>query len=244
LTSAADPEKGVEMTKMTTEPSLRRLAVLAAIGLVAVACTSETRTGQRAAAPGDQQPTASPVDPVAEEVARNFVQAYGDFEADQAISYLADDADITELITSVGAQGVEGTLKEFRLLIAHLEGLGYKQMLDACEELGSSASGSNIRCTFDFHLLRSDEIGRGPFSGSDFVLTVHEGKIVRADVSFGIQEFSPQMWEPFASWVSKTHPEDVAVMYEDESQSGVRLTKESIRLWERHSREYVEEVGP
>jgi hypothetical protein len=242
LTSTADPEKGVEMTKMTTERSLRRLAVLAAVGLVAVACTSETRTGQRAAAPRDQQPTASPVDPAAEEVARNFLQAYGDFEADQAISYLADDADITELITSVGAQGVEGTLKEFRLLIAHLEGIGYKQMLDPCEEQGSSASGTLLRCTFDFHLLRSDEIGRGPFSGSAFLLTVHDGKIVRASSSFGIQDFSPQMWEPFARWVSKTHPEDVAVMYEDESQSGVRLTEESIRLWERHSRGYVKEV--
>jgi hypothetical protein len=239
-----DPEKGVEMTRMTTERGLRRLVITAAIGLAAVACTSETRTGQRAAPPADQRPTVNPADPAAEEVARNFLQAYGAFEADRAISYLANDADITELMTSVGARGVKGTLKEFRLLIAQLEGTGYKQMLDPCKELGSSASGTNLRCTFDFHLLRSDEIGRGPFSGSSFLLTVHDGEIVRASVSFGIQEFSPQMWEPFASWVSKTHPEDVAVMYEDESQTGVRLTKESSRLWERHTREYVEEVGP
>jgi hypothetical protein len=231
------------MTKMKTEWS-RRLAVLAGIGLVAVACASETRTGQRGAAPADPQPTVNPADPAAEEVARNFLQAYGAFEAVEAISYLADDADITGLMTSVGAQGVEGTLKEFRLLIAQLKGTGYKQMLDPCEELGTSASGTNLRCTFDFHLLRSDEIGRGPFSGSSFLLTVHDGEIVRAVASFGIQEFSPQMWEPFASWVSKTHPEDVLVMYEDESQSGVRLTKESSRLWEQHTREWVEEVGP
>jgi hypothetical protein len=231
------------MTKMTTEQRLRRLAVVAAIGLVGAACTG-TRNGQGATAPADQPPTVNPADAAAEEVARNFLEAYGDFDAENAMTYMADDADITGLMTSVGAQGVKGTLKEFRLLIAQLEGTGYKQMLDPCEELGSSASGTNLRCTFDFHLLRSDEIGRGPFSGSAFLLTVHDGRIVRASVSFGIQEFSPQMWEPFASWVSKTHPEDVAVMYEDESQSGVRLTKESSRLWERHTREYVEEVGP
>jgi hypothetical protein len=229
---------------MTTERSLRRLAIAAAIGLVAVACTSESRTGQRAAAPADQQPTVNPADPAAAEVASSFLEAYGAFDVDQAITYLADDADITELITSVGAQNVTVTLQEFRLLIAHLEGTGYKQMLEPCEELGSSASGTLLSCTFDFHLLRSDEIGRGPFSGSSFLLTVRDEEIVRASVSFGIQEFSPQMWEPFASWVSKTHPEDVAVMYEDESQSGVRLTKESSRLWERYTREYVEEVGP
>ena len=51
------------------------------------------------------------------------------------------------------------------------------------------------------------------------------------------------MWEPFATWVSKAYPEDAAVMYEDGGTSGVRLTKESIRLWERHTRGYVEEVG-
>ena len=44
------------------------------------------------------------------------------------------------------------------------------------------------------------------------------------------------MWEPFASWVSTNHPEDVAVMYEDETQSLERVTEESIRLWRRHVR--------
>jgi hypothetical protein len=178
------------------------------------------------------------------EVATGFVETFGAFDRERAISYLAEDADIAELITSVGAQGVEGTLEEFRLLIAQLEGTGYKQMLDPCEELGSSASGTSLRCTFDYHLLRSYEIGRGPFSGSSFLLTIHDGKIVRASASFGIEEFSAQMWVPFARWVSETHPGDVAVMYEDESQSGVRLATESVRLWEQHTLEYVEEVGP
>jgi hypothetical protein len=33
-------------------------------------------------------------------------------------------------------------------------------------------------------------------------------------------------------------------MHEDETYSAVRLTEESIRLWERHRQEYVKEVGP
>ena len=32
-------------------------------------------------------------------------------------------------------------------------------------------------------------------------------------------------------------------MYTDDSHSNVRLTEESIRLWERHTREYVKEAG-
>lgn len=229
---------------MTRRLKLGAFAAVAAMALATVACTAGTRERENATAPADEAATVSPVDASAEEVATNFIEAYGALDVEKAVSYLADDADITELITSVGAQGVTGTVTEFRLLLSLLEAQGYKQMLDPCEELGSSASGTVLRCTFDFHLFGSDEIGRGPFSGSSFLLTVRDGKIVRASVSFGIQEFSPQMWEPFASWVSKTHPEDVAVMYEDESQSGVRLTKESIRLWERYTRDYVEEVGP
>jgi hypothetical protein len=177
------------------------------------------------------------------EVATSFVEAVGASDAEQAISYLGDDADISKLVGSVGAQGMEGTQGELRLLLSFFEATGYKQMLDSCKDLGSSVSGTSLRCTFDYHNFRSDEIGRGPFSGSSFSLTVHDGEIVQARMDLGIEEFSTQMWEPFASWVSKAYPEDAAVMYTDETHSGVRLTEESIGLWERHTRGYVEEVG-
>ena len=136
---------------------------------------------------------------------------------------------------------MEGTLEEFRLLISLVEATGYKQTLVSCEELGSSAAGTRVLCTSDYHNFRSDEIGRGPFSSVSFDLIVRDGEIVRVRQDFGVEEFSTQMWEPFVSWVSKTYPEDAAVMYED-GGGGVRLTKESIRLWERHTRGYVEEV--
>jgi hypothetical protein len=172
------------------------------------------------------------------EVATSFLGAYGAFDAEQAITYLADDADITKLIGSVGAQGVEGTLEEFRLLVSLAEATGYKQTLVSCEELGSSAAGTGVLCTSDYHNFRSDEIGRGPFSSVSFDLTLRDGEIVRARQDFGVEEFSTQMWDPFARWVSKAYPKDATVMYED-GGGGMRLTEESIRLWERHTREYV-----
>ena len=176
------------------------------------------------------------------EVATSFVEAVGASDAEQAISYLGEDAEISLMISSVGARGVEGTLGEFRLLLSLLEATDYKQMLDSCQDLGSSASGTSLSCTFDYHNFGSDEIGRGPFSGSSFSLTVLDGEIVQARMDFGIEEFGPQMWDPFAGWVSKAYPEDAAVMYADETHSGVRLTEESIGLWQRHTRGYVEEV--
>lgn len=223
------------MKKITTELSLRRLAVLAAIGLVACSGPGDTPRGENAPTPE----AAEAQETNAKRVATSFLEAYGAFDADLAITYLADDADITEMAASVGAQGVEGTLEEFRLLIALLEAEGYKQMLAPCEETGSSSAGTDVRCEFDFHAIRSDEIGRGPYSGSYFDLTVRDGEIVRASVYWEIVKLSPQMWEPFAEWVSTTYPEDAALMYEDDSYSGVRLTEESIALWNRHSREYV-----
>ena len=51
------------------------------------------------------------------------------------------------------------------------------------------------------------------------------------------------MWEPFAEWVTSTYPKDAAVMYLDGPRRHVvRFSLESIRLWERHTRDYVKAV--
>jgi hypothetical protein len=91
-----------------------------------------------------------------------------------------------------------------------------------------------------FHLIRSDEIGLGPFTGSYFELTVRDGQIVQASTHWATEAFSPQVWDPFATWVSSEYPDDAAVMYEDETQSGAQLTEESIRLWGQHSQSYAD----
>jgi hypothetical protein len=171
------------------------------------------------------------------------VLVVGAFDADQAITYLADDAEISKLIGSVGGTGCGGNTGGISTAHLFARSDGYKQMLISCEELGRSPAGTGVRCTSDYHLLRSDEIGRGPFKSVSFDLTVRDGKIVQARTDFGIEEFSTQMWEPFARWVSKAYPEDAAVMYSDGGTSGARLTEESIRLWELHTRGYVEEMG-
>jgi hypothetical protein len=204
------------------------LAVITAL-LIIQSRDEAPATDQTPVAAGAQENT---VNARAEKVATGFVEAYGAFDVEQAMTYLADDATIAVL----GAQD------DLRLLSSWLEATGYQQIVDPCEGVGNSASGS-IRCTFAFHALRSGELGRGPFGGSSFDLVVRDGKIVHASQDWEIEKFSPQVWEPFANWVSAVHPKDAAVMYQDDSHSGVRLTRESIRLWEVRTLEYVEEVG-
>jgi hypothetical protein len=171
----------------------------------------------------------------AEAVARGFLDAYGSLDADRALTYITEDAI---------AQGVvEGwtTPEQLRLAFAHDQALGYKQTISGCEQQGNSASGVSLRCAFDMHALRSDEIGLGPYTGNYWRLTVRDGKIVsgQREIAFMTNGFSGQMWEPFAAWVRVEHPDDVLVMYTDESQGMQRVTEDSIRLWEQRTAEYV-----
>jgi hypothetical protein len=211
--------------------------VAAAIGVAAVAVILGTRGGSEPRTPLGERPTVSPV-----EVATGFIEAYGSLDVERTISHLADNADVFPLIGWVGT-GVDEPPEGFQLLFSLLEAQGYKQTLGSCEEVGSSASVTSLRCTYDFHSLRSDEIGRGPYSGSYFDLLVRDGEIVRASSYMEIEKFGPQMWDPFARWVSRNYPEDVAVMYVDETQSLEQVNEASIRLWEQHTRDYVEEVN-
>ena len=201
----------------------KRIGVLAAVAVAVVLIAAFLIIQSRDEASANDQ---------AAGVATSFLEAYGAFDVEQASSYLADDATIASMTEQ----------DDLRLLLSFFEATGYRQILDSCEEVGDSFPGS-IRCTFDFHGLRSGEIGRGPFNGSSFDLFVRDGKVVRASQHWETEKFSPQMWEPFAGWVSTAHPKDAAVMYTDDSHSNVRLTEKSVRLWAARTREYVENVG-
>lgn len=179
----------------------------------------------------------------AKEVADRFLEAFAAFDTEGAIAFLADDAIISELVGSEGTQGVEGSRNELRMFILLLEAQGYRQLLDACEETGSSPSGNTVSCGFDYHLFGSDDIGLGPYTGSSFSFTVRDGEIVRTSLTWGTDEFSPQMWEPFAAWISDAYPRDAALMYGDERHTGVRLTEESVALWGQHIPEYVAQAS-
>jgi hypothetical protein len=218
---------------------------LRTVGVAALALFAPAACDVDDEAPITAQPSATAsTDMNAEEIATSFVEAYGAFDAEEAITYLAPDATILELIGSIGAhRGVQGTPEELPLLISLLSAEGYRQSLDSCEAQGDSASGTMVYCTFDFHLFGSDQIGLGPYGGSSFDLTVLDGKIVQAAAAFEVEEFSREMWEPFEAWVSEAHPDDATAMYDDETHTGVRLTEQSVRLWRRHVRAYVEVMG-
>jgi hypothetical protein len=213
---------------------LGAFAVAAAIVVVAVAVIVGTRGGQDSTSPANPPTTkVSPAHPEAEGIAERFFEAYSHPDADLAVNYLADD-------TVVSGWGLAG-IREFRLTMRFWEATGFEHILDSCETTSSSDLGTVVHCTYDFHGLRSKEIGRGPYSGAYDEITVLGEKVVDVFGHFEIAKFSPQMWEPFVEWVSTNYPEDVAVMYKSDF-SDYQLTGESIRLWEQHTREYVKAI--
>jgi len=242
-------------------------ALVAAIGVAAIGIVAVSALPENPSTPADDPSSVDPVGHTPQQVARSFMEAYGAFDVNEMIAHVGPDSDLSNLAWGAPGPVVERTARGFepndefvdrlRLVTSLLEAQGYAQILHPCEELGSSGSPptssrplatiTSLRCPFEFHSLRSDEIGLGPFSGSYFDLIVRtepgrDGGIVRASISLDIDEFSPQMWEPFTDWVYETYPDDAAVMY-DVPHSLERLSEESIQLWEQRTREYVREMA-
>ena len=171
-------------------------------------------------------------------VARGFLKAYGDFEADRALKVLSSDA-------VVGGQGWPaagwGSREAFRSELSLLAAIGFKLIVTGCEEQDDAAPSVTVHCDFNVHAIRSDEIGFGPYSGNSWDFVVRDGKITSVVSSWGYltNGFSQEMWEPFRAWVTSTHPDDVAVMYRP---GGAAMTDESIRHWGKRSREWVKVV--
>ena len=132
----------IEPTPTPTEPpSDRRRAVLIAIAtavalVVTGAIVLTTRDDDTTEPVTDQPPPATEVvqagvNERAAEVAQGFVEAFGAFDAEQAITYLADDADVSGLI---GEYNLEGNVDQLPLVLAWLEAIDYEQVLRSCEE--------------------------------------------------------------------------------------------------------------
>jgi hypothetical protein len=179
---------------------------------------------------------ASPAEPAsAVEVARGFLEAYGDFDADRALTYLTEDA----IKTGAGDAGSWGSEDAFLLERAVSEGQALEQTITGCEEQGESAAGTVVRCAFDLHAFHSDEIGLGPYTGNHWDLVVRDGKITSAIATWDYFKngFSAELWAPFKTWVASTYPEDVSAMY---IGAGAANTEESARLWEQRTREWAD----
>ena len=118
-----------------------------------------------------------------------------------------------------GAFDIGTAPEEWALNLSWWRTAGNEQNVNPCEERGTTATGTRVRCTLEFHHLGSERIGRGPFSGSYWDFTVRDGRDRVGLPDLDTTVFSGQMWEPFAAWVAKEYPKDADVMYSSKAQA-------------------------
>ncbi len=52
----------------------------------------------------------------------------------------------------------------------------------------------------------------------------------------------PRRGTPFQLWIKAEHPDDVLVLYTDNSQGARRFTEDALQAWEQRTQEYVQTV--
>ena len=207
------------------------IAVTAAVVLVlvvgALAFSTRWLGSDEAATPATPSVTDD-----ARQVAAGFLQAYGSYDADRALSYLADDAITTDWVSA----------EDLRTDLSWNEAVGWTELRSPCRQTDVDGSTVDLRCDYQVHALGSEQLGRGPFGDSYWSLHVKDGKIIYAhpQFPFSTNGFSAEMWEPFAEFVDTTYPGDAAVMYTGESRTEPQTTPESLRLWTQHISDYIE----
>ena len=229
-TFRADVDRDTRRRRRRILAGAALVAAAAAIAvIVSVQSVGSDRPGTTA--PAQAPETTAPAQaPAAAKIATGFVEAYGSFDRDRAATYLADDAD----------------MGSWRLLNRWYQATGFKLLLNSCTEQAPLADVTQVRCAFDYHLLHSEQLGSGPYSGNFFYLTIQDDKIVATHhtMAGNANGFETQMWQPFTGWVARHYPQDAAVMYANWPSHNVpALTPQSIALWQTHSTEYVDATG-
>ena len=213
--------------------------------VAAIWIVTSGRSFDRMQRPANRPSTVTSTD-AAEDIVRRFLAAFGVFDAEAAMTYVADDADLRWLIDLQLPANERGLSQELALSEAQRVQLTITWCLAS-----QLRSGAGVVCGFDFHAIASDVLGLGPFTGSTFRFTVRDGEIVEAAAYPNLKQFVSQMRAPFAEWVAAMYPRDFPVMYNTASipqnprgfrRVRGRPTEESIRLWRLHIPEYVEAV--
>ena len=216
-----------------------------AVFVAAIWIVTSGASSDRTQAPANEPARVNSTD-AAEDVVRGFFAAFGAFDPEAAMTYVADDADLRWIIEPPAPANEKGLSQELALLEAQRV-----QLTITWCQAAPFGSATSVVCGVDFHAIASDVLGLGPFTGSTFVFTVRDGEIVKAASNPNLKQFKSQMRAPFAEWVAATYPRDFHVMYNTGSipqnpqgfrQVRGRPTEESMRLWRLHIPEYVEAV--
>ena len=228
-----------EMLELGNRTSHRRHRQWAVGGLVAAALVVSGAVlwprGQEpdsATSPTTPSTSATPMN-ADEQLAHDFVTAYASFDRRLAASFVGDDA----TLTLGGGRGTDGWKRENRLDQA----LGFDTHIDSCSQIETlTPDGTQVGCLFTTGFLGLDELGRGPFAGNLYTVTVRDGKVVDFMGSVGANDYDEVGWNPFWSWIQDTHAAEVPDLRKvDEPDLTPKEVSRVMRLWKQVGQEYV-----
>lgn len=238
--SRTDTESELRETlDLGSEASHRRHRQWAVGGLVAAALV----VSGAVLWPGSQEPhsATSPTTPTTsttpmnadEQLAHDFVSAYAAFDRRLAASLVGDDA-------TLGLRsewGKHGWLRQNKLA----EALAADTYIDGCFQTETlTPDGTQVGCLYTVDILGLDELGRGPFTGNLYTVTVRGGKVVDFVESVGPNDYDEVAWNPFWSWIQDTHASEIpALQGLDEPDLAPKEVSRVLRLWKRVGQEYV-----
>lgn len=220
---------------------LQAVGALAAAAAAAVAVAVSWHGGDSYTAP----PAGPPPNPQqvseAERVARGFFDALVFFDRETAATYVAAGA----RLTMGNVMGNDAVDDEWTLRNRWDEATGWQVGTPGCHGAAFRPPDIDVRCVVTAHQLGSDQLGRGPFGGNVYVITVREGAIVHLTLTTAHETngFADTMWDPFWAWMDEAHPADERLMaaMEDPGASPARVDR-SLRLWQRRTQQYVDAV--
>jgi hypothetical protein len=131
--------------------------------------------------------------------------------------------------------------------------------LQTCQATSTTEYGTNVECPFDFHSLRSEELGLGPFGTSSISVVVDEGKVRTFRISFSdVGGGEERLYQDIGAWVRENRPGDWAFLSgrwsllvppagSDQTRPAGTLPRSEkerwIRLWQQRTRQYVDAMS-
>ena len=169
----------------------------------------------------------------AAKVATDFAEAFAAFDVDRTLALFGPDPQL----------GFWASEDGLRMDMMWSRAVGYQQDLHECVVLEQAPDQTTVLCPFDFHAFGSGARGLGPYAGT-WRITVDVEGVVSAYSDWNYQQngFGREVADPFFEWLQEHHPDDLAAMYTAAGYSLPAWTDESIALWERRAREFVDAV--
>jgi hypothetical protein len=229
----ARDELGARLGALPPEAPRRRRTRLLAAAAAAVLIATAAAVWASSRPPRDTEPThtPSPSETAALATASAFVDAFARFDVPRARRLLAPHYRFSGAADNRGWPAVShffhetGQIRASRCLVVH-----------------RPEPGVVVDCPYRYQLMRSGELGLGPYRGSYFEIATQHGQITHINMHHETDTngWSSQMWTPFATWVDTFHHADGAKMYPDWPQQGHwPATDAAIRLWSERTRQFV-----